>query len=227
MALALLIAFLCGVVPAFIWLFFWLMEDRCEPEPKRYLFYTFFCGMLAVFPALFLEKWAGVYTTDFALVILWAPAIEELFKFGGAYLAALRYHVFDEPLDAIIYMATAALGFSAMENALFLFLPVFHGEILRSVVTEDLRFMGATVLHTLTSTTVGLMLAFSFYKPSIVRKWYAVIGLILAVGLHALFNFFILQEGSDETLWIFLCLWFGVIAMLLMTERIKQPKDYC
>ena len=44
----LLIAIVGGILPALIWLFFWLMEDRCEPEPKRYIFLCFLGGMLAV-----------------------------------------------------------------------------------------------------------------------------------------------------------------------------------
>jgi RsiW-degrading membrane proteinase PrsW (M82 family) len=148
-------------------------------------------------------------------------------KFGAAYFLALRFYVYDEPLDAVIYMVTAALGFSAMENALFLWTPIASGDLLRSVVTEDLRFMGATLLHTLASATIGISLALSFLKPATMRRLYALCGLILAVALHTLFNFFILQKGTNDTLWIFVCIWFGIIATLLAVERIKQPKDYC
>lgn len=54
------------------------------------------------------------------------------------------------------------------------------------------------------------------------------VGVILATLLHTFFNFFILQEGGGTTFWIFLVIWFGVIAVLLFAERIKQPaRDYC
>ena len=224
--LSLLIAFLGGVCPALVWVFFWLMEDRCEPEPKRYIFYAFLGGMVAVGPALLLERAAIDYADGLFLLFAWAT-IEEVLKFGAAYFVVLRLAAFDEPLDAVIYLVTVALGFSALENALFLFAPLKDGDILRSIATEDLRFMGATLLHTLASATVGLSLALSFYKPLATRKSYVLIGLILAVALHTVFNFFILNGGTDETLWIFLCIWVGIIATLLMIERIKQPKDYC
>ena len=45
---ALFIAILGGVLPALVWLAFWLLEDRCEPEPKRYLLGTFIVGGLMV-----------------------------------------------------------------------------------------------------------------------------------------------------------------------------------
>jgi RsiW-degrading membrane proteinase PrsW (M82 family) len=224
----LLIAFLGGVCPAFIWLFFWLLEDRCQPEPKRYIFFAFVAGMAGTLIALPLEKYvAGYFSSGFALFLSWAT-IEELLKFGAAYFVALRFAVYDEPLDAVIYMVTAALGFSALENALFLWTPLQQGDILRALVTEDLRFMGATLLHTLASVTIGVSLALSYYMPAAQRKISAIVGVILAITLHTLFNFFILQEGSTATFWIFLCIWVGVIAALLVTERIKQPaKDYC
>lgn len=225
----LLIAFLGGVVPAFIWLFFWLLEDRCEPEPKRYLFFTFVLGMVATLVALPLERFSAEFAGGSGLLLffMWA-IIEESLKFGAAYFAALRFSVFDEPLDAIIYMVTAALGFAALENALFLWMPVSQGDALRSLVTGDLRFMGATLLHTLASATVGISMALAFYKPTRVRGFAAVCGVILAVVLHTIFNFSILKGGSSATFWIFLCIWFGIVAALLMAERVKQPvKDYC
>jgi hypothetical protein len=56
----------------------------------------------------------------------------------------------------------------------------------------------------------------------------AFIGVILAIFLHTLFNFFILGTGGGATFWIFLCIWFGIVVMLFMTEQIKQPsRDYC
>lgn len=224
----LLVAFLGGVIPAFVWLFFWLLEDRCQPEPKRYIFFTFLAGMFGVAIALPLEQYAaGFFSGSFLIFLSWA-VIEELLKFAAAYFVAFRRAVFDEPLDAVIYMVTAALGFSALENALFLWTPLHQGDIVRAIVTENLRFMGATLLHTLASATVGIFLALSFNLSAGARKQAAVFGVILAIALHTLFNFFILQQGAGATFWIFLCIWVGVIAVLLFTERIKQPaRDYC
>ena len=222
-----LAAFLGGVIPALIWLFFWLLEDRCEPEPKRYIFLTFCAGMAIVYPVLFIERFAATLASGPQLLFVWA-LIEECFKFSAAYIAALHWRVFDEPLDAVIYMVTAALGFAALENTLFLMNPLQDGDVLKTIVTGDLRFIGATLLHTLSSSTIGIALALSYYKPAAVRRMSALIGVILATLLHTFFNFFILQEGGGATFWIFLTIWFGVIGILLFTERIKQPaRDYC
>jgi protease PrsW len=223
----LFIAFLAGVVPALLWLFFWLMEDRCEPEPKRYIFFCFLAGALVVLPVYFIERFAMAYSEGAMMLLLWA-ATEEIFKFFAAYIVALRSHVFDEPLDAVVYMVTAALGFSALENMLFLMGPLQSGDIIRSIVTGDMRFIGATLLHTLASATIGLALAFTYFESLYIRRLAAVAGLVLAIALHTLFNFFILGPGGSATFWVFLLIWFGIIGALLFVERIKQPtRDYC
>jgi protease PrsW len=222
-----LIAFLGGVVPALLWLFFWLMEDRCEPEPKRYIFFVFIVGGLMVLPVYFIERAAMGYAEGALLLFLWAST-EEIFKFLAAYMIALRAHVYDEPLDAVVYLVTAALGFSAVENILFLMGPLKDGEVVRSIVTGDLRFIGATLLHTLSSATIGLALAFAYYKSMSIRRMSVIVGVILATTLHTLFNFFILGQGGSATFWVFLFIWLGIIGTLLFIERIKQPaRDYC
>lgn len=237
------IAFLGGVLPALLWLFFWLMEDRCEPEPKHYIILTFVAGAFMVWPVYHLEllvqnfflshsfehalAFYGLYVTGPLTLFSWA-VIEEAAKFGAAYFIALRSAVFDEPLDAVVYLVTAALGFAAIENTLFILGPLGEGDFLRSVVTGDLRFIGATLLHTLSSATIGVALALAFYKSVAVRLLAAVGGVILAILLHTLFNFFILGTGSEATFWVFLFIWCGVVGALLLVERVKIPaRDYC
>jgi RsiW-degrading membrane proteinase PrsW (M82 family) len=186
-------------------------------------------GVLAIFPVLWLEREAMVYLAVGSASILFVWALcEELFKFFAAYLGGLRWAAFDEPLDAVIYLVTAALGFSAMENALFIWTPLMQGDVLRSVVTGDLRFIGASLLHTLSSATIGIMIAISWHRPAATRRLAAFAGVILAVVLHTMFNFFILGQGGDATFWVFLAIWLGIVVALLMVERIKVPqRDYC
>lgn len=220
-------AFLGGLFPALLWLAFWLMEDRCEPEPKRYIFFCFIAGMACVMLVLPLERLAIGYTSGPLLLLVWA-FLEEIFKFGAAYVVALRARVFDEPLDAVVYLATVALGFAAAENTLFLLGPLQQGDVLQGIVTGNLRFIGATLLHTLSSATIGIALALAFYQNARTRRLAAAAGVILAVALHTLFNFFILGSGSAATFWIFLFLWIGIVALLLAVERVKRPAhDYC
>ncbi len=226
MAAALFIAILGGVLPALVWLAFWLLEDRCKPEPKRYIVLCFIAGMVAVLPALLIERAMIPHLSGTSLLFGWAIT-EEVLKFAAACVAALCFAIYDEPLDAVIYTVTAALGFAALENTLFLLAPLQQGDLLHSIITGNLRFIGATLLHTLASATVGLALALSFYRPASVRRMAALVGLILAIVLHTLFNFFILGSGSDSAFWVFLVIWAGVVGVLFTLERVKRPADFC
>lgn len=230
----LFIAFIGGLLPSLLWLLFWLLEDRCEPEPKKYLFLTFLVGMFAVVLVLPFEKLACLYLIQgmcpshppLSVLFAWA-ILEELFKIGAAVIA-LRSWALDEPIDAIIYMVTAALGFAAMENALFLLGPLHTGNLSITIVTGDLRFIGATLLHILASATVGLAMALAFYRSALARRWYFGVGVILAVALHTTFNFLILTGGVGVMFSAFICIWAGIVAILLFTEKVKLPaRDYC
>ena len=89
-------------------------------------------------------------------------------------------------------------------------------------MTGNLRFIGATLLHVFSSAIVGIALAYSFYKPTLVREWYAALGVILASLLHAGFNFLYPQHGGRASLANFAGVWMGVIAVLFALEFVKR-----
>jgi RsiW-degrading membrane proteinase PrsW (M82 family) len=216
------IAFVSGLVPAIFWLWFWLREDKKNPEPLHLIIITFIAGMAIVPLALPLQKLAiEIYTGD-NLIWSWV-IIEEVLKYGVAVAVILWNRAVDEPIDMIIYMIVIALGFSALENALFLLTPLAVGDFLNSALTGSFRFLGATLLHVLASGTVGIFLAFAFYKSNFARICYGMIGLCMAIVLHALFNFFIMDDTSGETiLVVFLFVWIGIIMLFLVFEKVKH-----
>lgn len=221
---AIVFAFLGGVLPALLWLWFWLKEDSLHPEPRRYILYTFLAGMLCVPLVLPFEHYVAEWFRG-TLVIIWWAAIEEIFKFEAANLIALRRKVMDEPIDAVIYLITVALGFAALENAFFLLNPIADGNLVHSILTGNLRFLGASLLHVLASATVGIAIAVSFYKPKAIRRAYLIGGLVLAIVLHTLFNFFIITSNGAGTVLVFSAVWIGIIALFLVLEKVKRIRE--
>lgn len=217
------IAFVSGLVPALFWLWFWLREDKQNPEPLRMIIFTFVAGMAVVPLALPLQKLSIEIYSNANLVWSWV-IIEEVLKYSLAVTSILWNKAVDEPIDMIIYMITIALGFASLENALFLIAPLQTGDYLNSTLTGSFRFLGATLLHILASGTVGVFLAFSFYKSNIIKILYGMIGLCLAIVLHALFNFFIMDTNGKIILLIFLFVWIGIIILFLIFEKVKQLK---
>lgn len=223
-AQTLLFALFGGLLPALLWLWFWLKEDKARPEPRRLILLSFIVGMVAVPLVLPFQKVAAVYFETTIAVTLWA-ALEELFKYGAAYIAVLRRKEMDEPIDAVIYMITVALGFAALENTFFILNPLSDGNIVETLLTGNLRFLGATLLHTLSSATIGVAIALSFYKRISIKRIYVSVGVILSILLHTFFNLFIMNSNGEKALTVFLFVWLGIILLILFFEKIKRIKN--
>ncbi len=235
---------LTGFLPPILWLFFWLREDL-HPEPKKKILISFILGMAAVLISLALEAlWFNLLgaiglvsgkddldyylssiSFSFPLLIIPFALIEEILKFVMAWWADFkRNRSYDEPVDALIYLISVSLGFSALENGLFL-AQVFPKGMAVAVATASLRFFGATFLHTLTAGIMGTSLALSFFHKE--HKHRNIIGGICAATLlHALFNAFIMNSGSPKALLsIFFPVWTMIIVLLFIFEKVKKIRD--
>lgn len=220
-----LISLILGVVPSILWLLFWLREDRAKPEPKVRILSSFIAGMLAVIVVLPIEKTLyqvfSPLKITLLILILWA-AVEEILKYLAAYFGGLRFKENDEPIDYIIYMISAALGFSALENAFFLTKMIQDGLITQSIINGNMRFIGATLLHTISSATVGVFLAFGFFKRKTPKFLsYLLTGLVSSIVLHSIFNALIMKWG-EYIFFIFGGVWICIIILLVVFEKVKK-----
>ncbi len=162
------------------------------------------------------------------LVVIMAPVIEELLKLILTYNICLRRKINDEPIDASIYMLTAALGFAAVETALFLTKPLSDGHIIDSLIAGNFRSVGPMLIHLISSAILGIFIGLAFYKKKIIKFLYLVIGFILAIFLHSLFNLLILLNDTTHKITFFwiACLgtWMLVVVLLVFFEKIKKVK---
>ncbi|OGM98286.1 MAG: hypothetical protein A2915_04185 [Candidatus Yanofskybacteria bacterium RIFCSPLOWO2_01_FULL_41_34] len=194
-----IILIILGLTPSLVWLYFFARKD-CHPEPKNLLAQTFLMGIIISPIAILLQfsfaQLASVLmgisqasTQNTSYFFLWAAAVEEVIKFYAVRMLILRNPEFDEPVDAMIYMITAGLGFAAMENILVMF-RIFPDGAQATLATWTLRFTGATLLHALSSGLLGYFLAMSwFFRDH--RKKLIFIGLIMATIFHFTFNTFL------------------------------------
>ncbi len=214
-------AFLGGLLPSIIWLYFLLKEDAAHPEPKRLIALAFVAGIVAVPLALPLEQFAkDKLGTGLSLFTAWA-LVEESLKYAMAAIFILWRRAVDEAPDYVIYMMTVALGFAAAENMLFLLSPLMNGGLASSIFTGDLRFLGSTLLHAVASAAIGFALAFSAARPPLTRAAAAAGGLILAVLLHTAFNALIISTGAGNALMAFFLVWTVVLVFFALFEVLK------
>ena len=221
-------ALLSGILPALLWLWFWVKEDNLHPEPKRMIALTFIAGALSVIIALIIEKFImdTLPGDQFETIryVLWATT-EEVVKIIVVTIIALSSHEMDEPIDAMIYCITIALGFSALENALFVFSNFTSGKLIEGVITGNLRFIGASLVHIISSASIGFMIGLSFYKGIFTKSIAVIIGVILAIALHTTFNLSIIRiTTATDTLKVFGWVWGAIVILLILFEEIKVVK---
>lgn len=197
-----------GILPSLVWLFYYLGKDL-HPEPKRMILKVFLWGALVTVPVFFVQVGLKILLEKADLsplvtsVIYWFLIIalsEEVFKYLVVRTKVLHNSCMDEPMDIMIYMVVAALGFAALENTLYLFMPVdqlsFNDLIGRTMILSFVRFIGATFLHTLCSAVIGYSVAISCKDQK--NKYLEVMfGIIIAVGLHGLYNFSMMMLEGD------------------------------
>jgi len=224
---AIFYSILGGLVPAIVWLWFWLREDKSHPEPRKYIILAFIFGIISAILVLPLEEFLSKFLPEAGiLTVIALSSSEEIFKYLAAYFSSLRKKYMDEPIDAVIYMIVIALGFAALENTLFLLhsLKSTGGNITQTILVGNMRFVGAALLHTISSAVIGVFIALSFYKKNFLKGSYLTMGIILSITLHSFFNFFIINNKGSGIFSIFIMIWIIAIFLIFLFEVVKQIK---
>ena len=217
-------ALVAGILPSLIWLWFWLREDSEHDEPKWLLTICFFGGMVTVLFALIIEKLIADNIPDGNLrYTLWAAA-EELLKFFAVTILVLKSRYNNEPIKAIIYCIVVALGFAALENTLFLLEPFSLGEVAKSIITGNMRFIGATLVHVVSSATIGFAVGITFYRHTITKFFGVFVGLAAAIAIHAIFNLSLINSVDNDVLKVFAWIWLAVVILIILFEEVKAVK---
>ena len=238
-----LLAFVAAFVPALLWLVFIYRRDRYEPEPKTLIVRLFLWGLAA-------GPWAS--GMNILIAHLFAPSIDSAQREGALFLAAIllfalvalsalneevmKYVVvssrvrgdpaFNEPVDGMIYMSTAAIGFSAGENVVYI-LNTYFGLIADStrpgvplalinafLVTAPLRALLSTIGHITWSGITGWFLSRHYLEKGSGRM--LVGGILLAASFHTAYNLpLFLQELGLAVGWITWLVWIAGIERYL------------
>jgi RsiW-degrading membrane proteinase PrsW (M82 family) len=164
-----------------LWMYF---NDRFEREPIALIAYSFGWGAFSGIIAALLNTLIWVVIP---LSFVVAPLVEEPLKIIGIYwLAKSKFgKEFNNHLDGLLYGVAAGSGFAALENfgyiarysAIFGFLTIV---LIRSVTP---------VMHALSTGFVGRWLGLSKVRYGRTTLLDLVPGLVVAMLLHALWNF--------------------------------------
>ena len=204
-----------ALTPSLVWLFYYLKKD-VHPEPNRFVIRVFLWGMtITVLVAIGIMIYTKIdqdllkngfnildhlpYLFSVPIFIIFLNAFwEEGLKYLIVRFTVLKNPEFDEPVDAMEYMIIVALAFAAVENIL---IAITHSDIQSLSAILFVRFLGATLIHALSSAVLGFFLARAiFWRKNRhrfpLRLGFVWLGLIIATGLHGLFNFLIIESDN-------------------------------
>jgi RsiW-degrading membrane proteinase PrsW (M82 family) len=215
-----------SILVALFWLKWFRKLDKYEKEPERFVYLVFFAGVLATIPSVILEIPIQLGTPNKPLPInglflsfLWVGAVEEFFKYLAVRLTVYRSNQFNEVMDGMIYMISAALGFAAAENVGYMMGVGFFVGVLRAI----LSYLG----HVSFSAILGYYLGKAKIEGQ--RNWLW-IGFIWAISLHWLYDtFFVIgtSQASVEFILLGLMVWvFGLSFTLHLAKRAQRVSPF-
>ncbi|WP_031056928.1 PrsW family intramembrane metalloprotease [Streptomyces sp. NRRL F-5702] len=194
-------------VPLLMAAFRWL--DRVEPGPWRNLLFSFAWGacaaaLVAIIANSFATRWIATATADPASAdtlgaTVIAPVVEESAKAAAVLLIFLfRRREFSGVVDGIVVAGFTATGFAFTENILYLGNAFGEDQQLGSsglasvtAGTFFVRIVMSPFAHPLFTVLTGLGFGFAAVSARdhrVRRIALPLLGLALAMGLHALWN---------------------------------------
>lgn len=221
-----IIAVLFSLLVALFWLGKFRKMDKFEKEPERLIYLTFFAGVLSIIPSVLLEIPFQMTTShhpplirDLFFLFLWVGMVEETFKFLAVRLTVYRSSQFNEVMDGMIYMVSAAMGFAAAENVIYMlgFGP-FVG-LLRAILSY--------LAHLSFSAILGYFMGKAKIEKNGNWLW---IGFILAISLHWFYNFFFVlgtMKTSGGLFFLGLLVWVcGLILTFILVKKAQAISPF-
>lgn len=191
--------FALGALPGLLWLYWFWFKDRHEPESRPRVLQVYVLGALG---ALLIAsarprfEWLLPDRPGLEGELIDAYLVtglgEETVKLAAFLVGGLWLRACNEPMDGIVYAASAALGFASVENAFFL---ASEGDPRVIVV----RAFTSTLAHVLFLAPAGFLLVCSKLEWGRWHRELATLGCILAVLLHGTYDWMLLHaEGSGR-----------------------------
>jgi len=179
-----------ALVPAAVWLVFFYMQDRLEPEPKGYVLGVFTLGALfaaAVGVPLVenifrVSHWIYASTTATILGgILVVGFTQEFLKYAAVRYSIYHSNEFDEATDGVIYATAAGLGYATVLNIQFV---VSNGGV--DLGTGIIRMAVVALAQAAFSGITGYFLGRAKFESE--QIWWMPLGITLAAIFNGTFN---------------------------------------
>ena len=184
-----------AAVPSMLWLGYFYLQDRNEPEPKALVAGVFILGAFVAAPlANFVGGLIPIACADLDPLslhrvlknILLIGMVQEMAKYVVVRYSIYRHHEFDEPMDGIVYMMAAGIGFATAQN--YDHLTGLGGNVVLSQAAMNTVIN--TLAHACFAGALGYALGLARFSkaPPIVRRAKLFCGLCVAAVLNGVFT---------------------------------------
>lgn len=199
---------LAAILPGILICLLIYFLDKHEKEGYVPLLITFGLGMLSAIPAVGIQMLAdrmgfdGTRNLGFLLIYVFIIVAfsEELVKLVMMLVYPLPQPFFNEPMDGIVYSIMVGMGFAVVENVIYAY---NYG-----IETVMVRAFTAVPAHAIFAVFMGYFIGLSKFHQS--RKWALIgFGFFLAVVIHGIYDFFILQQYYE---WLMA---FGLVTVII------------
>ncbi len=206
------------MLPGLIWVTYCYCARHSRSQPFALTAQVFIYGCASTVPAAVLQHvlGGGFSRTDpvqaTAVSFLLIGPTEEFVKMMAVWIPVYRSLAFREPIDGIVYGATAALGFASIENIIYM---RFMGPWVLI-----LRALYATPAHVMFASMWGYSMGVARFQRK--RELFTIAkGFLAAALLHGAYNFLVVVH---ELAAIISLIPLMVIMALLMRRGIRKVR---
>ena len=193
-----------ALVPAFIWLAFFYLQDPLEPEPKQFVLGMFVLGavLAAAIGIPLVENvfrvshwlYADTMTTLIGGILV-VGFTQEFIKYAVVRYTIYHSDEFDEMPDGIVYATAAGLGYATMLNIQFV---VSNGGV--DLGAGVIRMAVVALAQASFAGITGYFLGRAKFESEPI--WWMPLGITLAAVMNGLFNWLrgrVVQSGVSLT----------------------------
>lgn len=219
-----------------LWLAYWWL-DRYEPEPRRYKVAAFVWGaVVAVAIALAVQILISrqLSVSDEIMASVVAPISEEMAKGLFLLLTFLRWRrIIDGFLDGLVVAGIVGLGFAFVENIGYYaasYLGTFDLQVAGAdgaTTTFVVRGLFSPFAHPLFTSAFGIAIGLAvLWRSRTAKVLVLVAGMLVSIGLHALWNASLSYGGGAAFLLVYLALGLALVALgaMAIVVRVRQVR---
>ena len=219
-----------AIVPMVTYLLIIWQLDRYDREPFSLVIINYIYGavgaiLLAIIGSGIISSMISFIVDNEEVIlriqtILIAPVVEETTK-GFFLFLMVTNKKFDNITDGIVYGGAIGLGFGMTEN--FFYFIYYSSSFQNWISIVIIRTLFSGVMHCVSTGTLGAFLGYAKFRPKIIKITFPIIGLLIAMFIHFLWNLSVSFTSTAILGFLFIiftiAVFITVFSIALMGER--------